>query len=271
MSQPPEELLKSIGCEPGDDPIDVFPLSRSGALGYWAGLVGLVLLGIVFFGVGVLGAAESEPAERPWFLAGGTAAMFAFFGTAWFWWAAHYRSAADLVYLFENGLIWRTPRDGWKAAQWTDATAVWRYAVINKVGPAGSFTRVEFGRCGREVRVVPNLENYNGLADLFQRAVHRRLLPIHKAQFDAGEAVKFGPVTISKDELNATPTMGSRGGHCPLSEIRDATVMNGCLWLNNRTKGLTPVAVVLSDIPNYTVLIALLPLRPPGWDAAGFE
>lgn len=270
MQQPPEELVKSIGCMPGEEPLDVFPRSALAELGYALGLAGFTVLGVASFGLGVAAARTSAPVWEQWFgCAVGTVAALATFGAGWFWWRTHYRSTADLVYLYNDGLIWRTPGGGWAAGRWADAVAVLRRDARD-LGPGASQFRVAFAG-GRGARCAAQLENYLGLAGQVQRAVHRHLFPILKEQFDAGGTIDFGPVTLTRSELATKPTRWLRAGRYPLVEVREAAIALGGLWLNQRPRGPTTAFFLLNEIPNYTVLIALLPVVPVNWNPAAFE
>jgi hypothetical protein len=267
--EPPEELLRAIGCEPGEEPLDTFARSQKGKAGSIFGPLGFVALGIGFlalFGAAAVGIPKRE------------VQLITFgFGIAPFVlslalarrWIAHYRSTADLVNFHERGLIWRTPRDGWSAARWGDAVAFWQRET-GAIGPEASHFRVEFAD-GREARYTAQLENYHGLAERAIRALHRHLLPVLKARLEAGEPVEFGPVTLTKTELTTERTKQMSAGRYPLSEVRDAAIGFGGLWLNQHIPGPARAFVVLTEIPNYTVFIALLPVVPVNWNPAALE
>lgn len=249
-NDPPEELTAAIGCS-DEEPIGVFARSVRGAIGYWAGLIAFVLVGCATVALG----AVSDRWEGYAFL--GVAAL-ALFG-AGFWWRAQYRRTADLVYLYEYGAVWRTPRDGWAAGRWADAVAVWRIVTQD-----GDRVRVEFAD-GRAFQFAARLKEYQELAAQVQRAVHRHLLPIARSRLDAGETVEFGPVTLTKDEIVIYDVRH------PLRWVRVAGFLFGELWLNRYAHGPDSAVVPLNRVPNYTVLAALLPVVPHNWNPAAFE
>jgi hypothetical protein len=129
---------------------------------------------------------------------------------------------------------------------------------------------VEF-RGGEKVSFAAQLENYPGLASHVQKLMHRALFPLLKARYDAGEPVEFGRIVLTATEFVARKSDGSLEWRRPLAKIREAEVAHGCLFLNHVTNRTSGFMTVLAIVPNYTVLIALLPFVPRGWNPAAFE
>jgi hypothetical protein len=267
--EPPKELLTAIGCKTDDEPIDVFPRSQKGKASFLLGTIGFAGLGVAFLVFAVLVAPQfDEGSQRTVVYGFGVLVMLLAGGFAWSW-ATGFRKTADLVYLYEQGLVWHSAANDWKSGRWADAVAIHRKESY-EAGTEGGFIRVEF-TTSEQAHCSRHLENYPALAEQAQRFVHRELFPIVKQRFNAGEVIEFGSLKISKKELVVERTEHTSAGRYPLADLQEAAIAHGCLLLNHKTRGLTGTAIPLAEIPNYTVLIALLPIVPEGWTPAAFE
>lgn len=258
---PPDDLLESLGCE-ADDAIADFRWTQATTTKYFLGLAALTAFWLALVGVFAwLGFTHEDPNTRLAGLIG-----FVFLGlavlSAWDW-TKHYRTTATRVFLYENGLVWYTPAAKWGAGRWDDAVTFHRWE--NDLGSEQASRCWLTFRDGKKVTFALQLENYHGLAAHVQDLMHRSLYPKLKAQFDAGKSVQFGQIVINQSEFVLKPGGGSVGWKRRLDQIREAQVNNGALYLNHITNRTDGFMMPLADIPNYTVLIALLPFVPKGW------
>ena len=263
--EPPENVLQEIGVV-GEEPVDTY---RWATKSYFLGLAGvLAALGAI---LGLFLWMAFFLKDRDANLAGyGFSALFLLI---MIWtvqsWVKHYRATATQVLLYEPGLVWFSPATGWGAGRWADAVTFYRHET-DQGSENASRCSVKF-RNGENVSFAAQLENYQGLASHVQKLMHRALYPVLKARYDAGEAIEFGRIVLAPTEFIAKADSMHTEWRCPLDKMREAEVSDGCLWLNhvtNRTKGFMSL---LGDIPNYTVLIALLPIVPKNWVPEAFE
>jgi hypothetical protein len=262
---PPDEVLKAIGCDPGDEPMDVFIRSQTDKRN--AALMALLCaaLGTGFFVLWIfVGAHDStRRSQLGSYGIGAVGLVMGLFG-AWSL-VTGYRKTADLVYLYEWGLACRTPASGWRAGRWVDAVAIYR----KQLQAYGEF-RIEF-TTGTTVECASGLQDYDALAEQAQRFVHRTLLPRMRAQLADGHPLKFGPIVLTQHEFTVKGAAHASSCRVPLAQFREAIIVHGCLMVNGRIAGLDGSMIPLFEIPNYTVLIALLPVVPTNWNPAAYE
>jgi hypothetical protein len=267
--EPPEALLKTIGCGADDEPMDVFRWTQGARASYFLSLAALMA---------VFGAITALFVWMGWFLADrdanlagrGFSALFLLLALWVAWgWVRHYRTTATEVFLYESGLVWHVPATGWSAGRWADAIEFYR-SETREGSENASRCLVKF-RDGEEVSFAAQIENYLGLAAHVQKLMHRALYPVLKARYDAGESVEFGSIVLTPTEFISKPGNGHLEWRRPFAKIREAEIARGCLWLNHITNRTSGFLAVLSEIPNYTVLFALLPFVPKGWNPAEFE
>ena len=264
-TEPPEDVLRAIGAA-DEEPMDTY---RWATGMYFLGLAALMCV----FGAGValFGWMGFSTDDRNTNLAGkifGALCVLAALYVAWTF-VKHYRTTATRVYLYESGLVWYEPATGWGAGRWADAVTFYRSETRGDVEEA-SCCSVEF-RDGAKVRFAAQLKNYQGLASHVQKLMHRALFPVLKARYAAGESIEFGRIVLTPTEFISKAEPGSDGWRCPLAKIREAEVAHGALWLNHITNRQSGFMTFLALVPNYTVLLALLPFKPKNWVPEAFE
>ena len=267
---PPDELLAEIDREPGDEPMDVFRWTGGATTKYFLGAAGVGLFGAGLFAMFVwIGLNHvSTAGERFGLIGFGLLLQLLMLWSAWRW-VQRYRGTAVRVHLYESGLLWFSPGGGWKAGRWADAVAFYRHETRSD-GEEASNCRVEFAD-GRAVTFAAQMRDYQNLAAHAQTLMHRALFPVLKARYDAGEAVEFGRIVLTATEFVSKAGGGLLEWRKPLADIREAEVANGCLWLNHRTNRTKGYMSGLAEIPNYTVLFALLPFPLGNWRKDAFD
>lgn len=279
--EPPEDLVATLGGGPHNEPVDRFPRPGNVRAGYVAGLVTLALVGTGFLVGGVLAAPHFAPGPlRTITYAGGVGLSALTFGMGWFHWAAHYRVTADLAVLYDEGLVWHAVSGGWGAGRWVNVVSFFRTETEFEGTEASQF-RLEFAG-GRRVVCAKQIENYYGLVELVQRSVHRALLPVARECLERDEAPAFGAVTLTRSTLRIQPECRPASEH-PIDQITHVEFSAGCLLINMTAvpaggryvtfaeKGPGGVAIILSSVANYTVLVSLLPVQPEKWAEWGLD
>jgi hypothetical protein len=267
LFEPPEPLLRSIGAA-DDEPMDAFEWTSGTTTTYFLSMAGVLAIFAAITGLFVWMGWFANDANAN--LAGRIFSALMTLLALWIaWgWVKHYRTTATRVFLYESGLAWFTPATGWDAGRWADAVEFYRSETVEG-GENASRCSVQF-RDGEKVSFAAQLENYPGLAAHVQKLMHRALFPVLKAQYDAGEPVEFGRIVLTATEFISKAGGGHLEWRRPLAKIREAEVSNGCLWLNHITNRTSGFMCTLAEIPNYTVLFALLPFRLKNWNPAAF-
>jgi hypothetical protein len=267
MSNPPEELLRALGCDRDDSAVEVFVRTKTATLGIVANLVGGTAIFALFVYAGFF---LCKPDTQPLTGVGLSAVGAIAFGACCFGVRdnlVHFRTTPDRVLVYERGLVWHTLVSGWEAARWADVNELYRVNLLKVVAEDSTLT-IKFQN-GKELTFAGELPNFHALADLCQRYAHRALYPVAKARFDAGDVLAFGPCKLSQKEVSVTfDVIGT--SRKTLAELRCGTIRNGWLLLNHEVLEKC-LSCPLSAIPNYTVFIALLPIVPEGWPVHYFE
>lgn len=113
---------------------------------------------------------------------------------------------------------------------------------------------------GRTLELRNVVEDFPALAALVKRETLTRLLPAAQAACSAGEPLRFGPLTIDRQEVRFGDA------RLPWAEVESFTdtTWDGAVKVRKRGKFFTWASPPLSDVPNAHVLIAVAQecLRP---------
>jgi hypothetical protein len=262
---PPEELVEELGAS--DEPVDSSEWQAGTFFGYIFMICVLIGFGVVM-AVLAFKLVASNDKDRWLWLVFGTGMSLAFLGICFFWWVPFYRGVAKSIYLYEQGVVWKTAAKGWRCQKWADAKHILRFDVVNVVGPSGTLVRVLF-EDGTELQFGPQIARYPVLAEQTQRFVHRCLIVEYRRQFEAGETLNFGPVTLDPTHVSVKGSSYTKGGEFELKNLDTVALGSGYVGFCKGDKQLA--IAMLGDIPNYTILLALLPVKPAHFDPAMFE
>ena len=179
-------------------------------------------------------------------------------------------------FVFSWGVSWINGADE-VSASWEEVTHVWR--AITRHSASGSPTYTDYrytlrladgrsrafrgalparsARASGAVRLEPTPGmttpvTIEQLGRLLERGVTRVQLPKAIDRFNAGQAVSFGPLTLSPGGIAA--------GHqsLPWSEIEGVQTRKGVVSVRKSGKWLAWKRALVSEIPNYVVFDALV-------------
>jgi hypothetical protein len=134
---------------------------------------------------------------------------------------------------------------------WNDISAVYRmHKIINQTFHVKKLRLVLAD--GREVTFDQTLSDYDRLAEMAQETVAQQLLPSKRLEL-ARAGAEFGAVTLHRDGL----TINAKKLSWP--DIEQYIVFRGNLVVYPKAYlGISCAEVILSTLPNYTVLLHLL-------------
>jgi hypothetical protein len=120
--------------------------------------------------------------------------------------------------------------------------------------------RVDVGKENGEVVVMlgEHFDDVRALVALIKSKTAEKLLPPLQQAYDSGQAVTFGPVTVSKEAIE------SGGRRLAWTEVANVSVKNGRLLAT--PKSGKPLKVRTSNIPNVELLGVLIGLGPSKMD-----
>jgi hypothetical protein len=167
------------------------------------------------------------------------------------------KKTTDLrVLICEKGLV-RVDRGRFIVFLWNDIlelyqviTDVYQYGVVHTARDYG------FGlnRCDGAVLQIyegVNPRDVSSLSDLLQSKVAAHLWPKVIRQYNAGEDVIFGPLTMNRSGVsNRTETI-------PWSEVEAITIAEGVVKIRKADRWLSWSKVEARDIPNLYVFLTL--------------
>ncbi|MBI3723797.1 hypothetical protein HY251_07590 [bacterium] len=234
----------------------------------WQATTGLVVSGFFFLlplpVIAVL-ASREDPARWGAVEYTGLVIMgFVCLGLPIVFWTTAYRRSGSRVLVFLKGIVYqerfRTRRITW------DEVASLRSRVTQRDGPTdGPYRPIMHehtltSRSGEKMMLTHGLSDIWGLLAVLEQKVVETLLPIAIADYRAGDAVAFGPLSVNMLGI-------SKGGALlPWEEldhvhISGDSVVNGSLVVRKRDKTLPWAAVDLGKVDNYRVLLELLRKR----------
>jgi hypothetical protein len=159
------------------------------------------------------------------------------------------------VEVYPDGLYWQQ-HGGEGRCAWQDVGSIYR---TEKITNGWRQTELKLMLTdGGVVSFNHTLTDYNRLAETVQAATARVLLEPLRQAAAAGE-VAFGPVGLGPHGIRMKNEL------LPWSEVQQHTVHNGHLIVSTeRYPGWNGKSIILSEIPNYLVLLRLLAERRHG-------
>jgi hypothetical protein len=149
-----------------------------------------------------------------------------------------------------EGVQW-LDKKGEHRCRWDEITAVFRLEKIINQTFLVKQSRMVLAH-GEEVTFDQSLSDYDRLANAIQGTVTQKLLPAKRSQL-TGAGVEFGPVTLHRDGITIN------GKKFPWPEVEQYVVFRGSFVVYPRSyQGIQCEEVVLSDVPNYPILLLLL-------------
>ena len=159
------------------------------------------------------------------------------------------RKATLAVTVHENGLRWT---EGGKTSVvfWEDIESITGAHTSRRVGDvkvALSHVHRLALDDGRVLVMTNMLADVSALAERVERSIMARLLPRERDELEAGNAVVFGPVTVTKDAIS----LGAASVPRPARVVVD----DGVIHVGD---GDARFQVEWSKVPNASVLLALV-------------
>ncbi len=165
-------------------------------------------------------------------------------------WAVNSLRACNLrVYIFTNGFIHARGKSG-EAVRWDQIQAIWEKVTRSRY--SNTFLYTVQRSDGKVFRQGSPLVNCRDMGVRMMREVTKVHLPAAKAAYNAGQTLTFGPVNVTMQGLNNGKEM------VPWDQIGRITLQQGKLGFEKEGRTLTLSSVKTADIPNLSVLIALV-------------
>jgi hypothetical protein len=169
------------------------------------------------------------------------------------WAIVRFQGLVHEVRLFPEGIVWLQGGQ-WRGWLWEEIEEVYRAEV--RVNGGISVKHVILKGGGRKVTLQYALSRWDKMADAIQMEITSCLLPQARADYDSGEELRFGSVSISQDGLRIEKS------NVAFDEIKNIEIGNGSVivYLSGR-KGACKVAS-FSEIANSFVFLKLLEESP---------
>ena len=198
---------------------------------------------------------DFTPAKHATILLGTLAVILALFGFVLYGAAWRLRRRTRALYVFPEGVVYRTTAGDWGGCRWADVADVWRAETMHH----GVTTRrhVRLVTPDADVLIDPALNGYAKLADDVEVRVARATLPGLLARYRNGERLTFGPLELDKEGVTL------RGRSVPWAQVKQFRLVNGSLllvgppidpWRGN--------GAAYRDVPNLAALLAILNMPP---------
>lgn len=158
------------------------------------------------------------------------------------------------VRVYEDGVLWIS-KGKWYGALWEDIDECYRKEIIVN-GTANTRDLAIKTRRGQKAVFSIVLSRWEKLAEAVQMRVTMLRGPEVQEDYQAGESVRFGPVTVGQDGLKVD------GKELEWDEIKSIEIVNGYLSVQAGGKRGKSHDVALGDIPNYLVMLRLLEDTP---------
>ena len=162
-----------------------------------------------------------------------------------------HRPRLDEVVVYRTGVAWC--KDGaWDGVPWGKLKRVYRSEVkVNSMWQTREL-RLEWG--DDETVVIPaTIKNWVAVATMVQDRQAAARWPKAQESFDAGKAVNFGPISVSR--------AGVRTDTVNLSwpDVKQVHLMNGAIWIEaeDGADGINLGAGEIANFPNFYRLIQL--------------
>lgn len=153
------------------------------------------------------------------------------------------------VYLFTNGFIAARGKKG-DVFRWDQIQAVWEKVTTNRSGNA--FTYTVQRNDGKTTKISSQLVKVRDLGVQIMREVMRIQLPQAKAAYNGGQTLSFGKVNVNLQGVNNGKEL------VPWDQIGNMTVAQGSILIGKDGRQLKWSTVKAADVPNLSVLIALV-------------
>jgi hypothetical protein len=102
------------------------------------------------------------------------------------------------------------------------------------------------------ITIDKTIKGIDQLGQTIQNESTKRLLPKMIAAYDAGQAVSFGPLTLSKERVQYL------NNYVSWTELEDVQIVKGFVIFKNYDKRFDWANVPASEIPNLFVFLSLI-------------
>jgi hypothetical protein len=153
------------------------------------------------------------------------------------------------VYLFTNGFIRARGRQG-DVVRWDQAVAIWEKVTSSRY--SNTFTYTVQRADGTIFKQGSPLVNSRDMGVRMMRAITQIHLPAAKAAYNTGQTLTFGPVNVNMQGLNNGKEL------IPWDQIGKITLQQGTVCIEKEGRVIKWAGVKSADVPNLSVLIALV-------------
>jgi hypothetical protein len=154
------------------------------------------------------------------------------------------------VDVYPEGLLWCN-RGEWAGARWEDITKVYRTEIYVNGSLNQKFLTVT-SRDGETAAFHFPLRDWDLLAEVILSETTARLAPAAVERFQAGTAVTFGKVSLSRDAVTVDKVQ------YPIADLGEVEIGYGYVTFKTTGKKPRTVSVAFAELPNYMVFLELL-------------
>ncbi len=172
-----------------------------------------------------------------------------------------YQRHRDLcVRLFVDGFT-RTLAGQTIAVRWDEVAEVWQNIIWSYRGSVHTNTLYIYTvrlADGRKFVFNGQLEKIAGLGAAFQQQCAARILPRARVAYNAGAAIAFGPLSVSRDGIAKGNAL------LPWEQVEQVELRRGVLHIRKKEQRRDWTFAMESRIPNIPVLMAFVQLNVSG-------